>query len=167
MPATSEPAPGSVIPSAPIFSPAIPGTSQRCFCSSVPKLKIGGIAIEVWALRPGGDAARAAGAGQLLDPDRVVQVGAALAAVLLRELEPEEAELGAARVELAGEFPRLLPLVDVRRDLLDDEAPDRLPQLLVLLAEGRQGGADAGVLDDGHAVFSPLFAGGFQSSSIV
>ena len=43
--ATSEPAPGSVIPSAPIFSPAIPGTSQRCFCSSVPKLKIGGIAI--------------------------------------------------------------------------------------------------------------------------
>ncbi len=52
MPATSEPAPGSVIPSAPIFSPAIPGTSQRCFCSSVPKLKIGGIAIEVWALSP-------------------------------------------------------------------------------------------------------------------
>jgi hypothetical protein len=50
--ATSEPAPGSVIPSAPIFSPAIPGTSQRCFCSSVPKLKIGGIAIEVWAFRP-------------------------------------------------------------------------------------------------------------------
>ena len=52
MPATSEPAPGSVIPSAPIFSPAMPGTSQRCFCSSVPKLKIGGIAIEAWALRP-------------------------------------------------------------------------------------------------------------------
>ena len=47
-PATSEPAPGSVIASAPIFSPLIPGTSQRCFCSSVPNLRIGGIAIPAW-----------------------------------------------------------------------------------------------------------------------
>ncbi|HYC80329.1 MAG TPA: hypothetical protein VEB65_01005 [Solirubrobacterales bacterium] len=30
----------------------MPGTSQRCFCSSEPKFMIGGIAIEVWALRP-------------------------------------------------------------------------------------------------------------------
>ena len=50
--ATSEPPPGSVIPSAPIFSPLIPGTTQRWRCSSVPKLKIGGIAIEAWALSP-------------------------------------------------------------------------------------------------------------------
>ena len=35
-------------------------------------------------VEPGGDAAGAAGAGQLLDPDRVVQVGAALAAVAPR-----------------------------------------------------------------------------------
>ena len=48
MPATSEPAPGSVIASAPIFSPLIAGTSQRCFCSSVPNLKIGGVAIPMW-----------------------------------------------------------------------------------------------------------------------
>jgi hypothetical protein len=52
MPATSEPAPGSVIPSAPIFSPAMPGTSQRSRCSSVPKLKIGGRAIEACAFSP-------------------------------------------------------------------------------------------------------------------
>ena len=52
MPATSEPAPGSVIPSAPISSPRIPGTIQRRRCSSVPKLNTGGIAIEAWALSP-------------------------------------------------------------------------------------------------------------------
>ena len=113
----------------------------------------------------GGDAAGAAGAGQLLDPDRVVQVGAALAAQLLRELEAEEAELGAAAEQLPREFPRRLPLVDVRRDLLGDEAGDRLPQLLVLLAEGRQGRPGAAVLDDGHAVLS-LDAGASQSASI-
>ncbi len=150
MPATSEPAPGSVIPSAPIFSPAIPGTSQRCFCSSVPKLKIGGIAIEVWALSPAATPPEPPRAGQLLDPDRVVQVGAALAAVLLGELQPEEAELGAAPVELAGEFARLLPLVDVGRDLLGDEAADGLAQLLVLLAEGGRVARAPRVLDDGH-----------------
>ena len=44
-PATSEPAPGSVIASAPICSPLIPGTSQRRFCSSVPNFRIGGIAM--------------------------------------------------------------------------------------------------------------------------
>jgi hypothetical protein len=50
--ATSDPAPGSVIPRAPIFSPFIPGTIQRRRCSSVPKLNTGGIAIPTWALRP-------------------------------------------------------------------------------------------------------------------
>jgi len=73
--------------------------------------------------------------GQLFDPDRVVQVGAALAAVGLGELQPEEAELGAAAVELTREFARRLPLVDVGRDLLGDEAGDGFAQLLVLLAE--------------------------------
>jgi hypothetical protein len=102
----------------------------------------------------GGDAAGAAAARQLLDPDRVVQVGTALAAELLGELEAEEAELGAAPVELAGEFARRLPLVDVGRDLLDDEATDRLAQLLVLLAEGREGGALAAVSDDLHFRYS-------------
>src|SRR3954454_22128846 len=115
-------------------------------------------------VEPRGDPAGAARAGQLLDPDRVVQVGAARAAVLLRELEAEEAELGAALVELAGEFARLLPLVDVGGDLLGDEAADGLPQLLVLLAERGKGRAGAAVLDDGHAAAS-LPAGACQSSS--
>ena len=50
--ATSDPAPGSVIPSAPTNSPLMPGTSQRCFCSSVPNFQIGGIAISAWAPSP-------------------------------------------------------------------------------------------------------------------
>ena len=100
----------------------------------------------------GGDAARAAGPCQLLDPDRVVQVGAALAAQLLGELEAEEAELGAALVELAGKFACRLPLVDVRGDLLADEAADRLAQLLVLLMEGRQDGTPTHIFNDRHSL---------------
>jgi hypothetical protein len=69
---------------------------------------------------------------ELLDPDRVVDVVAALAAVLGLVLEPEEAELAAAVVERARELPGLLPLVDVGSDLPGDEAADRLAQLLVL-----------------------------------
>ena len=108
---------------------------------------------------PGCDPAAAARVGELLDPDGVVDVVAALAAVVRLELESEEAELAAAVVELARELARLFPLVDVRGDLLADEAADRLAQLLVLLAEGRERGALTGVLYDGD--------GGFQSSSIV
>src|SRR5689334_628460 len=105
-------------------------------------------------VEPGGDAPGASAAGELLDPDRVVQVSAALAAVFLWELQPEEAELGTAPVELAGEFPRLLPLRDMGRDLLGDEAANRLAQLLVLLAEGRKSGALAGVSNDFHFRYS-------------
>ena len=78
----------------------------------------------------------------------------ALAAVLLRELQPEKAQLGAAPVQLTREFARRLPLVDVGRYLLGDEAADGLPQLLVLLAEGGQGGALSCVLDDWHLLRS-------------
>ena len=100
--ATSEPAPGSVIPSAPILSPLIPGTSQRCFCSSVPNFQIGGVAISEWAPSPAATPPPRARARQLLDPDRVVDVVAALAAVLLGVLEAEEAELAAAREQLVA-----------------------------------------------------------------
>src|SRR5207342_1486673 len=58
-------------------------------------------------VEPGGDATRATGARQLLDPYGVVEIGAALAAVLGGELEAEEAELAAAGEQLPGELPRL------------------------------------------------------------
>ena len=50
--ATSEPASGSVIASAAIFSPRIAGASQRRFCSSVPNFHTGGVAIPTCAPTP-------------------------------------------------------------------------------------------------------------------
>src|SRR3954469_20367622 len=96
-PATSEPASGSGMPSAPIFSPLIAGTSQRCFWSSVPNFKMGGGALFPWrrvgdfhvAADRGAAPARAA-ARELLGPDSVMQIAAALAAVLLFVLQAEE-----------------------------------------------------------------------------
>jgi hypothetical protein len=112
-------------------------------------------------MRPeaGRHAAAPSRTGELLDPDGVVHVVAALAAVLGLVFEAEEAELAAAVVELAGELARLLPSLDVRRDLLTDEAADGFPQLLVLLAEGRQRSSLAPVLYDGD--------GALQSASVV
>ena len=52
MPATSEPAPGSVIPRLPILSPAIEGGRYFCFCSSLPSRWIGGVAMSVWTAKP-------------------------------------------------------------------------------------------------------------------
>ena len=52
MPATSDPASGSVIPRARIASPRIAGTSHSCFCSSLPKARIGGIAMSVCTATP-------------------------------------------------------------------------------------------------------------------
>ena len=52
MPATSEPASGSVIPSAAMRSPRMAGARKRCFCSSVPNFQTGGVAIPMWAPIP-------------------------------------------------------------------------------------------------------------------
>jgi hypothetical protein len=105
------------------------------------------------------DATAAAGPRELFHPDRVVDVVAALAPVLGLVLEPEEAEVPAAVVELARELTRLLPLIDVRRDLLGDEAADCVAQLLVLLCEGRQRRPPTRVLYYGD--------GGLQLSMVV
>ena len=130
------PPPGSVIASAPIFSPLIAGHEPALLLLLGAELedrrrRDAGVAAD-----PGRHAARAA-ARHLLGEDRVVHVVAALAAVLLRVLEPEEAELAHAREQLARELPRLLPLGRVRADLLLDERAERLAQRLVLLGEGR------------------------------
>jgi hypothetical protein len=65
-----------------------------------------------------------------------VQVVAALAAVALRVLEPQQPLRGELRKDLVGKPALLLPLLGVRRELALDEAAGGGPQLLVLLAEG-------------------------------
>src|SRR5207248_6733561 len=62
------------------------------------------------------------------------EVVAALPAVLLWLVQPEEAELAHAREDPVGER-RLLPLVRVWRQLFDGEVGDRLAQRFVLVGE--------------------------------
>ena len=50
--ATSEPAPGSVMASAAIFSPAMAGARYRRFWSSVPNFHTGGVAMPTCAPTP-------------------------------------------------------------------------------------------------------------------
>src|SRR5207302_5160288 len=88
--------------------------------------------------------AAGAAAGELLGEDGVVQVVAPLTAVLLRVLEAEEAELRHPVEHLVREPARVLPLLGVGAQLVRDPAPDRLAQLLVLLAERRQWAARRG-----------------------
>jgi hypothetical protein len=61
-------------------------------------------------------------------------VVAALAAVLLGLVQAEEPQLPHAGEDPVGER-RLLPLLGVRLQLFDDEAPDGLPQRLVVVVE--------------------------------
>src|SRR5207248_708122 len=70
-----------------------------------------------------------------LREDGVVQVVAALTAVLLGVLESEVAVRGELVEDLVGEPALVLPLLRVRRELALDEAPRLHPEVLVLLRE--------------------------------
>ena len=76
----------------------------------------------------------AVAAGHLLGEDDAREVVAALAAVLLRHRQAEEAELAHA-LEHPVRVGVLLPLHRVGRELLGDERGERLAQLLVLVVE--------------------------------
>ena len=78
--------------------------------------------------------ASALGVHHLLGEHEVAEVVAALAAVLLGVGEAEQPELAHAREHGVGER-RLLPLLRVRRQLLDDERVDRVAELLVVVVE--------------------------------
>ena len=138
MPATSEPAPGSVIPSAAIRSPRMAGARKRSFWSSVPNFQIGGVAIPMCAPMPADrppDPQRA----ELLREHRVVEIAAAAPAVLDRILQPEQTELGHAPEHLVGKPLGRLPLGRMRPQLLGDEAANLGAQLLVLGPNGGSG----------------------------
>src|SRR5262245_48116017 len=102
-----------------------------------------------------------------------MDVGAALSPVLLWELEAEESQLAAAGEELAGELPRVLPFLDMGRNLRGDEPAHGLAELVVLVREGGRHGALAGVPDHVHVAASSRCppgaadSGARQSSSMV
>jgi hypothetical protein len=81
-----------------------------------------------------GDAARAA-AGHLLAEDDVREEVAVAAAVFGGESQAEEAELAEAAPERAGDLARLLPCVDVGRNLALDERADGPAEQRVLRGE--------------------------------
>ena len=89
--------------------------------------------MSVWTATPIARPPDRRGADLLAEDERGVVV-AALAAVLDRLVEAEEAELAHPREDGVGEG-RLLPLLGVGRELLGDEVGDRLAQLLVLVGE--------------------------------
>ena len=111
--ATSEPAPGSVIPRAPIFSPLMPGTTQRCRCHSSPNWKTGGIAIEACAFRPAAtppDAPRRDSSSTQIASCRWVPPWPPYSSGNLRPSKPSSPQ---RLVELARELALVFPLRDV------------------------------------------------------
>ena len=134
MPATSEPASGSVMPRQRIFSPLIAGTTHSCFCSSVPNARIGGIAMSVWTATPIARPPRARVHDLLGEHERRVVV-AALAAVLLGLVEAEEARARpSARKTQSGNVVSSHSSACGASSFVHERA-DRLAQLLVLVGE--------------------------------
>ena len=133
MPATSEPASGSVMPRQEIFSPWIDG-HQVVLLLLLGAEQVHGRGGHVGVHRHAHREAAGVGARHLLGQHEVAVVVAALAAVLLGVGEAEEAELAHAAEDGVGEGV-LLPLGRVRRELLRHERADRLAQLVVLLVE--------------------------------
>ena len=119
---------------APIFSPAIAGTSQRSRWSSVPKCASAGVAMSRLHRDRHRDRGRAA-AGELFhehDPGREVAVAAAEAFGIV---EAEEPELAATAEQRVGEPAGPFPFVHVGADFGVDESAHRGPELFVLGGE--------------------------------
>ena len=156
MPATSEPAPGSVIPRQPIRSPAIEGAQVALLLLLVAEqVDRRGDHVRVDG-HPHVEAA-APRVAQRLGADQGVEVVAALPSVLLRVAEPEEAQVTGALQDRVRPVV-LLPLEAVGEDLLLHPRLHRLAQLLVLvgedevLARSAVVGLDDGLGSSGHCV---------------
>ena len=111
----SEPEPGSVSAKAPICSPRASGGTKRARCSSVPKREDR----ERRRARVHRDRHPHArvGARELLEHEDVREEVRARAAVLLRDADAHEPELGELREELVREAVLAVPGGGVRRDL--------------------------------------------------
>src|SRR4051812_126579 len=155
MEATSEPASGSVIASAAIFSPRTAGASQRSRCASVPNDASGGGGGPQWAPPPapgpppppparppggpaagapaGGEPARAAARDLLGEPGVGDPVG------VLAVLEPQPPALRELAEHRVREAARRLPLRRARAQLALDERAHLRAQRLVPLGERRDG----------------------------
>ena len=134
--ATSEPASGSVIAIAPIFSPAIAGRSHRSRCASEPNCASAGVAMsdctEI-AIAIAAAPARASSSMKTMPAARSPSPPPHCGGIV----QAEEAELAAAPEEIVGEAPGRLPFVDVRPDLGLDEPAHRRPERVVLGGEDR------------------------------
>ena len=163
IPATSEPASGSVMPEAGDLLALDRGHEV------VLLLLLGAEQVDrrrrhVRVDRDAHAEAAAVGVRHLLGEHERAVVVAALAAVLLGVGEAEEAELAHALEDPVRER-RLLPLLRVRAQLLDDEVVDRLAELVVLVGEdevlARAGVVGLQDIGGGHAGTVP--AGARQS----
>ncbi len=86
-------------------------------------------------MRGDGDRDRRVDARQLLDRDRVRDGVAARAAVLLRDREAHQPELGELRDELVGEARLEVELLSDRRDARLGELADGAPDEFLLVRE--------------------------------
>src|SRR3954466_15636959 len=133
MPATSEPASGSVIPRHEIFSPRMAGARDSCFCSSVPNAGIGGVAMSVWTASP------------IASPPQCACTSSSARTRLHGwsppwppyppGIESPSNPNSPVRGKTQASKVLELPLVGVGLELLDDERVDRLAQPLVVLGE--------------------------------
>ena len=109
----------------------------------------------------------AVGVDELLGEHERGVVVAALAAVLLGLVEPEEAELAHPLEHPVGER-RLLPLLGVGLELLDHEPADRVAQLLVVVGEDEvlALGGEVGLEDVGGGHRCSLLVAGRRRSTL-
>ena len=129
----SEPAFGSVRPKVASFSPVAWGTSQRCFCSSVPPLEEGeGVEADVDAH---GDAEEGVDVLEFVAGEGEADVVEAGAAVALGDGEAEDAELTHLPQDFGVELGVGVPPLDVGGDFAGGELADHVADLDLLVGE--------------------------------
>ena len=133
MPTTSDPAPGSLIASAPTCSPEISFGRYRCFCASR-AVPVDLVDAEI-GMRAIGQADRGRGAGDLLHRDHVLQIAHAGAAILLLDGDAEHAEIAELAPQIHRERVVAIDPSRARRDLIGREGLDLSAQHVGGLAQ--------------------------------